>query len=77
MSQALQFLILTTAGWMNRQQEDAIDYLREDIDDLPPPCPYLSSSFAAAPGRRYRDSGRAQGTGREVLPAVMLPIAQS
>ena len=28
MSQALQFLILTTAGWLNRQQEDAVDYLR-------------------------------------------------
>jgi hypothetical protein len=28
MSQALQFLILTTAGRLNRQQEDAIDYLR-------------------------------------------------
>ncbi len=30
MSQALQFLILTTAGWLNRRQEDAIDYLREE-----------------------------------------------
>jgi putative transposase len=30
MSQALQFLILTTAGWLNRQQGDAIDYLREE-----------------------------------------------
>jgi hypothetical protein len=28
MSQALQFRILTTAGWLNRQQEDAADYLR-------------------------------------------------
>jgi hypothetical protein len=28
MSQALQFLILATAGWLNRQQEDAVDYLR-------------------------------------------------
>jgi len=30
MSQALQFFILTTAGWLNRQQEDVIDYLREE-----------------------------------------------
>ncbi|MFT5412540.1 MAG: hypothetical protein ACI9NC_005289, partial [Verrucomicrobiales bacterium] len=30
MSQALQFLILTTAGWLNRQHEDAIDYLSEE-----------------------------------------------
>ena len=30
MSCALQFLILTTAGWLNGQQEDLIDYLREE-----------------------------------------------
>ncbi len=30
MSQALQFLVLTMAGWLNRQQEDLIDYLREE-----------------------------------------------
>lgn len=29
MSQALQSLVLTTAGWLNRHQEDAIDDLRE------------------------------------------------
>ena len=30
MSQALQFLVVTRAGWLNRQQEDLIDYLREE-----------------------------------------------
>ena len=30
MSQALQFLVLTMAGWLNRQQEDVVDYLREE-----------------------------------------------
>ena len=30
MSQALQLLVLTMAGWLNRQQEDVIDYLREE-----------------------------------------------
>ncbi len=30
MSEALQFLVLTMAGWLNRQQEDLIDYLREE-----------------------------------------------
>jgi hypothetical protein len=30
MSQALEFLVLTMAGWLNRQQEDLIDYLREE-----------------------------------------------
>ncbi len=30
MPDALQFLVLTMAGWLNRQQEDLIDYLREE-----------------------------------------------
>ena len=30
MPPALQFLVLTFAGWVNRHQEDLIDYLREE-----------------------------------------------
>ena len=30
MPDALRFLILTAAGWVNRHQEDVIDYLREE-----------------------------------------------
>ena len=30
MPHALQFLVLTVAGWVNRHQEDMIDYLREE-----------------------------------------------
>ncbi len=30
MPQSLQFLVLTFAGWLNRRQEDLIDYLREE-----------------------------------------------
>ena len=30
MPDALQFLVLTVAGWVNRHQEDLIDYLREE-----------------------------------------------
>ena len=30
MSPSLQFLVLTMAGWLNRQQQDLIDYLREE-----------------------------------------------
>ena len=30
MPHALQFLLLTAAGWVNRHQEDLIDYLREE-----------------------------------------------
>ena len=31
MPPALQFLVLTFAGWVNRHQDDLIDYLRERI----------------------------------------------
>ena len=30
MPHAVQFLVLTLAGWLNRHQEDLIDYLREE-----------------------------------------------
>ncbi len=30
MSHSLQFLVFTMAGWLNRQQQDLIDYLREE-----------------------------------------------
>ena len=30
MPPALQFLVLTVAGWVNRRQEGVIDYLREE-----------------------------------------------
>src|SRR6188474_2093817 len=30
MPHALQFLVLTVAGWVNRHQVDVIDYLREE-----------------------------------------------
>ena len=30
MPQALQFLVFTLAGWLNRRQEDLIDYLQEE-----------------------------------------------
>ena len=30
MPDALQFLVLTVAGWVNRHQEDLVDYLREE-----------------------------------------------
>ena len=30
MSHSLQFLVFTMAGWLTRQQQDLIDYLREE-----------------------------------------------
>ena len=35
MPHVLQFLVLTVAGWVNRHQEDVIDYLREENHILP------------------------------------------
>ena len=28
---AFKFILVSLAGWMNRQQEDVIDYLREEV----------------------------------------------
>ena len=33
----MQFLLLVLAGWVNRQQQDVIDYLREETRVLPSP----------------------------------------
>ena len=30
MTPALQFVVLTMAGWLNRRQQDQIEYLREE-----------------------------------------------
>ena len=30
MSHSLQFFVFTMAGWLNRHQQDLIDYLREE-----------------------------------------------
>ena len=35
MPPALQFLVLTFAGWVNRHQDNLIDYLREELNPSP------------------------------------------
>ena len=30
-----QFLLMTPAGWVNRSQQDVIEYLQEENRDLP------------------------------------------
>ena len=51
MPQALQFLVFTFAGWLNRRQDDLIDYLWEENRVL--------SGADERPGRRsFRLTGQ-------------------
>ena len=61
MSQALQFLILTTAGWLNRRQEDAIDYLREENRVLREQIGSKRIRFTDAQRRRLAMRGKKLG----------------
>ena len=63
MPDALRFLILTAAGWVNRHQEDVIDYLREENRVLPGATWPTSTS----PDRRPAPSTR--GARPETRPA--------
>lgn len=54
MPHALQFLILTFAGWLNRHQEDLIDYLREEARKRGE----IESSASRAPQNDLRGEGR-------------------
>jgi hypothetical protein len=68
MPPALQFLVLTVAGWVNRHQEDAIDYLREEnrvLRELLGPQPLRLTD-----AQRRRLAVRGQQLGRRVLARV-------
>ena len=68
MPDALRFLILTAAGWVNRHQEDVIDYLREENrvlrEQLGPRPPRLTDA------QRRRLAVRGQKLGRRILAQV-------
>ena len=68
MPAALQFLVLTVAGWVNRHEEDLIDYLREENrvlrEHLGPRPPRLTDA------QRRRLAVRGQKLGRRVLSQV-------
>ena len=65
---ALQFLVLTFAGWMNRRQEDLIDYLREENRVL---REHLGSRpLRLTDAQRRRLAVRGQKLGRRVLSQV-------
>ena len=68
MPSALQFLVFTAAGWLNRHQEDLIDYLREENRVLREqlggrPLPLTDA-------QRRRLAVRGQTLGRRVLTQV-------
>ena len=65
MSNALQFLVLTTAAWLNRQQEDVIDYLREENRILREQIGSKPVRFSDTQRRRLAVCGRRLG--REML----------
>ena len=68
MPPALQFLVLTFAGWVNRHQDDLIDYLREENrvlrEHLGPRPPRLTDA------QRRRLAVRGHKLGRRVLTQV-------
>ena len=68
MPDALRFLMLTAAGWVNRHQEDVIDYLREENrvlrEQLGPRPLRLTDA------QRRRLAVRGQKLGRRILAQV-------
>ena len=68
MSDALQFLILTAAGWLNRHQEDLIDYLREENRGLREQLGGRPLRLTDAQRRRL--ALRGQKLGRRILMQV-------
>ena len=68
MPDALRFLILTAAGWVNRHQEDVIDYLREEnrvLREQRGPRPLRLTD-----AQRRRLAVRGQKLGRRILAQV-------
>ena len=68
MPPALQFLVLTVAGWINRHQDGVIDYLREEnrvLRELLGPRPLRLTD-----AQRRRLAVRGQTLGRRVLTQV-------
>ena len=66
MPHALHFLVFTVAGWLNRHQEDLIDYLREENRILQEQLGGRALRLTDAQRRRL--AVRGQKLGRRVLP---------
>ncbi len=72
MSHALQFLVLTFAGWLNRHQEDLIDYLREENRILREQLG--SRRLRLTDAQRRRLAMRGKKLGRRALNQVAGPV---
>ena len=63
-----QFLLLVVAGWVNRQQQDVIDYLQEENRVLR--AGLRGKRLRLSEDDRRRLAVKAQVLGREVLPRL-------
>ena len=68
MPHALQFLVLTLAGWLNRHQDDLIDYLREENRILREQLG--SKTLRLTDAQRRRLAVRGKRLGRQALTQV-------
>ena len=68
MTYHVQFLLLVLAGWVNRQQQDVIDYLREENRVLRGGL--RGKRLRLSDDERRRLAVKAQALGREVLAEI-------
>ena len=64
----MQFLLLVLAGWVNRQQQDVIDYLREENRVLR--AGLRGKRLRLSDDDRRRLAVKAQALGREALAEI-------
>ncbi|MFK7991856.1 MAG: helix-turn-helix domain-containing protein, partial [Sandaracinaceae bacterium] len=71
---ALHFLVLTVAGWMNRRQSDAIEYLLEENRVLREHLGKKRLRFTDAQRRRLAEKGTRIGAKRlKALASIVTP----
>ncbi len=68
MTHHVQFLLLVLAGWVNRQQQDVIDYLREENRVLR--AGLRGKRLRLSDDDRRRLAAKAKALGREALAQV-------
>ena len=66
--QALQFLVVAVAGWINQQQRDVIDYLQEENRVLREQLGPRRLRFTDAQRRRL--AAKAKALGRQALSGI-------
>src|SRR5947209_1612302 len=67
-----QFVLITVAGWMNRRQQQAIDYLREENRVLREQLGERRLRFSD--DQRRRLAAKAQGLGRKLLAEIVTVV---